>query len=923
MAEEQKKSIPLTLIEPSKLKENVSCCSEGSCSYDQSGKKSIPITTALEKEACTDACCAPIESKAKTCCSDDSCSHEQSNKKSIPISLMNPSTQQVNDACTDSCYAPIESTSKKSIPIMLINPTSAKTDSCCQDDTCCGEVPAEKTDSITPLTGKINEFRVQGMDCPACARTIEKSLGKVKGVNQVNVNYSTGKMQIAIEDDSVLESIPSHMNKIGFMVEPLVQNGNGQTFKIEGMDCGACAVTLEKHMKNLSNVKEVSVNFSTGKMQITHGMDVEEVLKEVSKIGYQASLISNGRTNTQTNEPKKDYLTTISGILLALGILGSFTELVSSIIITLLFASVIVISGYKPARNAFYAIKSVSLDMNVLMASAAIGAALIGQWSEGATVVWLFAFGTMLQNKSVDKTRNSIRNLMNLAPAEAWVKQNEELFRKPVEELSIGSIIIVKPGEKIPLDGEVIQGASTVNQAPITGESIPVDKEIGDTVYAGTINESGSLEIKVTKLVEDTAIARIIHMVEEAQEKKAPTQDFVDRFARIYTPIVFSLAILIMVFPPLLGFGGWQDWIYKGLELLVVACPCALVISTPVAIVSSIGNAAKNGVLIKGGSFLEIAGALKAIAFDKTGTLTEGKPKVSQVITFEGTEEEMLGVARTIEEHSKHPIALAIRNYAMDRNIEIRNGESFKAIVGKGAQATIEGIEYFAGNSKLSEELGMDLGNHREQVQNLQNEGNTLVIVGTKTTILGIIAVSDTVREITVKALKELKDVGIEQVVMLTGDNEGTAKKIAQQTGVDRYFAELLPKDKVNAVNQLQQEGKLVAMVGDGINDAPALATANLGIAMGGAGTDTAMETADIVLMADNLEKLPHTMKLSRKAMQIIKQNIWFSILVKVIALVLIFPGWLTLWIAVMSDTGAALLVILNSMRLLALKANR
>lgn len=538
-------------------------------------------------------------------------------------------------------------------------------------------------------------------------------------------------------------------------------------------------------------------------------------------------------------------------------------------------------------------------------------------------VLWLFSLGTMLQNKSVDKTRNSIRNLMNLAPVEAWVKRNGELIKKPVEDLSIGTIIVVKPGEKISLDGEIIQGSSTVNQAPITGESVPADKEIGDTVYAGTINESGSLEIKVTKLVEDAAIARIIHMVEEAQEKKAPTQDFVDRFARIYTPIVFTLAILIMVFPPLLGFGTWMEWIYKGLELLVVACPCALVISTPVAIVSSIGNGAKNGVLIKGGSFLEIAGSIKAIAFDKTGTLTEGKPKVSQVIILEGTENEMLSIARTIEEHSKHPIALAIRNYAMELNLEIINGESFKAIVGKGAQATIDGIEYFAGNPKLFEEMGIDLRSHKEQIQMLQNEGNTLVIIGTKTTVLGIIAVSDTVRETTVKTLKELKDVGIEQVVMLTGDNEGTAKKIAQQTGVDRYFAELLPEDKVNAVKQLQQEGKLVAMVGDGINDAPALATANLGIVMGGAGTDTAMETADIVLMADNLEKLPHTIKLSRKAMQVIQQNIWFSILVIVVALVLIFPGLFNLWLAVLSDTGAALIVILNSMRLLALKTNQ
>jgi Zn2+/Cd2+-exporting ATPase len=880
--EEQKKSIPIMLIDPDMKKENDSCCMDGLCS------------------------------------------HESSDKKSIPTPLISPSKQKVKDTCTDACCAPQKSEDKKSIPIKLINPAAtSKKEPCCQDDSCCGEVPAEKAVDTTPLLGKINEYRVQGMDCPACALTIEKSLGKLEGINQVKVNYSTGKMQVSIESDSVLGSIPSHMKKIGFTVEPLTQNENVQIFNIEGMDCGACAVTLEKHMKNLSGVKQVSVNFSTGKMQIAHEINVEDVIKEVSKAGYQASMVSNRRTIAEKNEPKKGIsLTTISGILLVLGFLGTFTS-VSPIITTLLFAAVIVINGYKPAKSTFYAIKSGSLDMNVLMSAAAVGAACIGQWSEGATVVWLFALGTTLQNKSIDKTRDSIRNLMNLAPAVAWVKVNGELIQKPVEDLSIGNIIIVKPGEKIPLDGEVIEGSSTVNQAPITGESIPVDKEIGDTVYAGTINESGSLEVKVTKLVEDTAIARIIHLVEEAQEKKAPTQAFVDRFARIYTPIVFAFAILIMIFPPLLGFGTWIDWIYKGLELLVIACPCALVISTPVAIVSSLGNAAKNGVLIKGGSFLEIAGALKAIAFDKTGTLTEGKPMVSQVFTWEGTEVDLLAIARTIEEHSNHPIALAIRNYAIDRNIEMRNGESFKTIVGKGAQAIIEGVEYYAGNPKLFEEMGISLGDHKEQVQTLQNEGNTLVIVGTNTKILGIIAVADSVREVTVKALKELKGVGIEQVVMLTGDNEGTAKKIAQQTGVDRYFAELLPEDKVDVVKQLQQEEKLVAMVGDGINDAPALATANLGIAMGGAGTDTAMETADIVLMADNLEKLPHTIKLSRKAIQIIKQNIWFSILVKVVALVLIFPGWLTLWLAVMSDTGAALLVILNSMRLLGLKANR
>ncbi|QFT91109.1 putative cadmium-transporting ATPase [Bacillus sp. THAF10] len=701
-------------------------------------------------------------------------------------------------------------------------------------------------------------------------------------------------------------------------IEPLsITSGSNQvhTFRIEGMDCGACAATIEKHLSTNAAIKDVRVNFSTGKMQIVHETSNEEIMKEVSRAGFTASPITKGGA-APTEKRKEIPLTAISGIFLAIGFIGSYTGL-SSFLVTLFYAAAIVVGGYKPVRSAYFAIKSKSLDMNVLMSAAAIGAALIGEWFEGATVVWLFALGNTLQNKSIERTRDSIRSLMDLAPSEALVKKDNNLVRMPVEEVSVGDTIVVKPGEKIPLDGAIVSGVSTVNQAPITGESIPVDKAVGDTVYAGTVNENGSLEVRITKLVEDTAIAKIIHLVEEAQEKKAPTQAFVDRFASIYTPIVFGIALVIMIGPPLLGFGTWAEWAYKGLALLVVACPCALVISTPVAIVSAIGNAAKNGVLIKGGTFLEKAGAITAIAFDKTGTLTEGKPKVSQVITLKNTEKELLSIARTIEEHSNHPIAKAITAYAVEKEIQALIGDTFRTIVGKGAQATINEQVYYVGNPKLFEELQVSLSGIASQIKQLQQEGNTLILVGTQSEVLGIIAVSDAIRAITVQAIETLKQVGIDEMVMLTGDNEGTAKKIASQTGVDRYFAELMPEEKVEAVKKLQKEGKQVAMVGDGINDAPALATADLGIAMGGAGTDTAMETADIVLMADNLEKLPHTISLSRRALTIIKQNVWFSLLTKLAALILIFTGDLTLWMAVLSDTGAALVVIVNSMRLL------
>ncbi|RNB85194.1 cadmium-translocating P-type ATPase [Brevibacillus fluminis] len=692
-------------------------------------------------------------------------------------------------------------------------------------------------------------------------------------------------------------------------------------YRVEGMDCSSCALTLEKHMRALPFVQQISVNFSTGKMQlVADGVTDGEIVKEVSKAGYQASPITKRAQQQDAAKPATSQTTTIiSGVFLALGYLLSYTS-VTPMVSTLLYAVSLLIAGVKPGRSAFYGIRSKSLDMNVLMTVAAIGAVCIGEWLEAATVVWLFALGNTLQTRSIEKTRESIRNLMNLTPTEAQVKQNGQIVAKSVEEVGIGAIIVVRPGDKVPLDGEIIEGISSINQAPITGESIPVDKKAGDAVFAGTINESGTLDIRVTKLVEDTAIARIIQLVEEAQEKKAPTQAFVDRFAHVYTPVVFVLAAAVMIVPPLIGVGAWLDWFYKGLELLVVACPCALVISTPVAIVSAIGNAAKNGVLIKGGTFLETAGKLTAIAFDKTGTLTEGKPSVTHVIALDITEVEVLSIAAAIERYSTHPVAVAINAYAAANNIAPAHGREAQAIAGKGAMAAIDGEVYYAGKPALFTEMGISTAGVEAQIGRLQEEGNTIILIGTATKLEGVIAVADTVREITVEALRKLKEVGIEQTVMLTGDNQGTAQKVASQTGVTRYMAELLPQDKVNAVKSLQREGSVVAMVGDGINDAPALATADIGIAMGGAGTDTAMETADIVLMADNLERLPHTIKLSRKAIRIIKENIWFSIIIKLLALILIFPGYLTLWIAVLSDTGAALIVILNSMRLLKMK---
>ena len=760
-------------------------------------------------------------------------------------------------------------------------------------------------------------YRVYGLDCAACAKTVEKGVATLPEIKQVQVNFSTGKMKVHSNSTDAFAPIVETVENLGYKIEEL--NSNFKTYIIEGLDCSSCAKSLENHLMTLSDVSNVQVSFSTGKMKIAHKMNEDKLFEEVEKIGYKA--ISPTKENVKQKINKDSLIMSLSTVFIVAGFVSTFFN-IPDWLPKIFFATVIILSGYKPARSAFFALKSKSLDMNVLMSGAAIGAVLIGEWFEGATVVWLFSIGAFLQTRSLEKTRQSISSLMDLAPAEAWIKSNGNLIKKDVAEIRVNDHIIILPGEKIPLDGEIIEGESSINQAPITGESIPVDKKIGDIVYAGTMNEHGTLEVKVTKLVEDTTIAKIIHLVEEAQEKKAPTEAFVDKFASIYTPIVFVTALLLMTIPPLLNLGTAGEWFYKGLELLVVACPCALVISTPVAIVSAIGNAARNGVLIKGGTFLEIAGKVDAVAFDKTGTLTEGKPAVSDIVVFDGTRQELLAITYTLEEYSTHPIAKAVTNFALKYKSDKYMGTAFKNIVGKGVQAEINGVQYFAGNVTLFNELGVQTKQHESVIENLQAAGKTVVLVGTSEKIIGLLAVADQLRIETVRTIEKLKNTKVQQTIMLTGDNEGAAQSIAKEAKVDRYIANLLPEQKVKAVQQLQQEGYTVAMVGDGINDAPALATADLGIAMGGAGTDTAMETADIVFMADNLEKLPHTMKLSTKALAIIKQNIIFSIVIKLIALVMIFPGWLTLWMAVLSDTGAALLVILNSLRLLKFKSH-
>lgn len=693
-----------------------------------------------------------------------------------------------------------------------------------------------------------------------------------------------------------------------------------EVFRISGMDCGDCAAKLERRLAAVPGIRSAAVGFAVGKLTIAHALAESEIVRLVQQAGFEAVKEEKiGRRPVQKDpwwQNSRSLATFASGILLAVATVIDWTAAAVGYS-AYLFGLAAIIGGFHAARSGLYGLRSLSFDMNVLMTVAVIGAAAIGEWHEGAMVAFLFSLGNSLQNYTLDKTRNSIRALMELAPPEATVKREYEEIRLPVEEIAVGDVILVKPGERIAMDGIIRSGASAINEATITGESIPVEKTAGDTVYAGTLLEHGALEITVTKRADDSTLARITHLVEEAQAGKAPSQQFVDIFAKYYTPLVLAAAAGVMVLPWLLLGEPFSPWFYNGLVLLVISCPCALVISTPVSIVAAIGNASRQGILIKGGAYLEQMSSIRAIAFDKTGTLTQGRPEVTDVVAGpHTTETELLSKAAAVEKWSEHPLAKAI----VKRAGAIRPlpaATQFRAWVGRGAQAEIEGETVFIGNLRLFEELGSDIGEFRQSVNDLEQEGKTVMLLGEGNRILGLIAVADAIREDSRQAVSELHKAGMKHITMLTGDNSRVASAIAGKIKLDTYYSDLLPEDKVTAVKKIAEQFGKVIMVGDGVNDAPALATASVGVAMGVAGSDVALETADIALMTDDLSKLPYLIRLSRKTVAIIRQNIAFSILVKIIFLVSLGLGMSSLWLAVFADMGASLLVTLNGMRLM------
>lgn len=695
-------------------------------------------------------------------------------------------------------------------------------------------------------------------------------------------------------------------------------------YRIQGLTCTNCAAQFERNVRNLPGVREAKVNFGASKITVFGEANIEQLEKagafESLKIAPQH--VGTSARKVPLWKRKKNMFVLLSAFLLITAWLVSNSYGEENAWAVLLYSASMAVGGYRLFIHGLKNLLRLQFQMNTLMIIAILGAAAIGEWREGATVVILFAISEMLETFSMDKARESIRSLMEIAPKQALIRRNGEEKSIAVGEIETGDTMIVKPGQKIAMDGIVTKGTSTVNQAAITGESIPVSKTIDDEVYAGTLNGEGLLEVQVTRRAGDTTLAKIIHLVEEAQAERAPSQAFVDRFARIYTPAILITGLLLAIIPPLIFQADWYDWIYRGLAVLVVGCPCALVISTPVSIVTAIGNAARNGVLIKGGIHLEEMGQLKTIAFDKTGTLTKGAPVVTDLISMGSQKEkELLAIAAAMEKNSQHPLASALLRKAEEAKIHLTEYPvaDFASLTGKGVQARVNGSLYYAGSPALFEERlpGGIPDRLRQQIKDRQLQGKTVILLGTELEILALIAVTDEVRENSAEVIEKLHGLGIQKTVMLTGDNNSTAQAIGQISGITETRAELLPQDKLEVIKQLRKDEGSVAMVGDGVNDAPALAAATVGVAMGGTGTDTALETADIALMGDDLGKLPFTIKLSRKTLQIIKQNITFALAIKAIALLLIIPGWLTLWMAVFADMGATLIVTLNGLRLL------
>ena len=693
-------------------------------------------------------------------------------------------------------------------------------------------------------------------------------------------------------------------------------------FRIQAMDCPTEQTLIQDKLGKLAGIEQLEFNLINRVLGVRHTHDgTGQIEQAIDSLGMKAEPLADaddGSAEVPQASKTRWWPLALSGVAAIAAELVHFSGKAPEWVVAALALAAILGCGLGTYKKGWIALKNRNLNINALMSIAVTGAVLIGQWPEAAMVMVLFTIAELIEARSLDRARNAIGGLMQLAPDLATVQQADGQWRElDVREVPIGALVRVRPGERIGLDGEVVSGQSSVDQAPITGESLPVEKAVGDKLFAGTINQAGALEYRVTAAAGQSTLARIIKAVEEAQGARAPTQRFVDQFSRIYTPVVFAVALAVAVIPPLFMAGAWFDWIYRALVLLVVACPCALVISTPVTIVSGLAAAARKGILIKGGVYLEGGRKLDFLALDKTGTITHGKPVQtdSKVLDplFEGRAQ---ALAASLAARSDHPVSGAIALFAEEQDLALSEVTDFAALAGRGVRGDIGGQTYHLGNHRLVEELGLCSPELEAQLDVLERQGKTVVLLLDRSGPLALFAVADTVKDSSRQAIAELHELGI-KTVMLTGDNPHTAQAIAAQVGIDRAEGNLLPADKLASIERLYGEGHRVGMVGDGINDAPALARAEIGFAMAAAGTDTAIETADVALMDDDLRKIPAFVRLSRQSAAILTQNIVLALAIKAIFLAITFAGMATMWMAVFADMGVSLLVVFNGLRLL------
>ena len=696
------------------------------------------------------------------------------------------------------------------------------------------------------------------------------------------------------------------------------------TYRIPNMDCPSEEALIRRRLGGMADVLELRFNLMGRMLDVVHRLpSAEPITKALHEIGMKAEAVDTDAPASSSDDEARLTTRQKVGLVLA-GVSAAAAEGIAwmgtpenSLPVIALSVLSIALAGVPTLRKGWVALKTLTLNINFLMCLAVIGAIAIGQWPEAAMVVFLFAIAELIEGLSLDRARNTMRGLLQLAPEEANVQDASGQWHiMAADQIPVGAVVQVKPGERIAVDGEVLEGESSVNQAPITGESMPVAKQRGDGVYAGTINEHGLLQIRVTAQRGDSTLAKIVRVIEETQRNQAPTQRFVDTFARYYTPAVVIAAILVAVLPTLLWQQPFQDWLYKALVLLVIACPCALVISTPVTVVSGLTAAARRGILIKGGQFLEAGHRLKAIALDKTGTLTQGRPAVVEVVAMPGiAREQVLAIAASLDANSDHPLARAIVA-ALPEGTALQRVERFEALGGRGVRGSIDGTPYYLGNARLLSDIGAGTDDVRDVLSAQQAQARTAVFLATEHKVLGVIGIADVLRPNALRAVTRLKALGVIPV-MLTGDNAATARQIGQETGIDQIRADMLPDQKLQAIEELESKYGSVGMIGDGINDAPALARATVGFAMGAAGSDTAIETADVALMDDDLGKLAGFIELSRATRRILIQNIVLALGIKLVFFILALLGVATLWMAVFADVGASLLVVFNGLRLL------